>query len=124
MTARPAGFALLDVLIALAILGGALVTIQLAMTGALVHQTVRQQEAIALGLSQETVERVLPTPPAPMPVDEAEAPFPEPFERFTGEVLVADWEGKPDLKEVTVIIRWKGVRGDESYRLHTLAASY
>lgn len=114
-----AGFALLDVLIALAILGGALVTIQIAMTGALVHQTERQHEAVAMGLSQETLERVIGAP-----ATEAEAPFAAPFERYTSEVLVDDWEGKPDLKEVTVIVRWKGVRGDRSYRLHTLAASY
>lgn len=119
MRAGRSGFALLDVLIGLAILGGALVTIQLAMTGSLAHQTERQHEAVALGLATETLERVLPAP-----VAEAETPFADPFARYSREVVVTDWEGKPDLKEVTVVVRWKGVRGDESYSLHTLAAAY
>jgi prepilin-type N-terminal cleavage/methylation domain-containing protein len=112
------GFTLLEVLIALALLGGALVTLELLATTAAFRQVSRENETLAQGLAQETIERALV---APQP--EAPTPFESPFERFTREVTVGPWTGEPDLEEVVVTIRWTGVAGEESLRVHTLVAS-
>ena len=119
MRERTAGFTLLEVLIALAILGGALVVIQLAASGAAFHRVRTEHETTALGLAQETLERSLVGP-----VPESETPFASPFGRYTREVQVADWEGKTDAQEVTVIIRWRGTSREESLLTHTLVANY
>jgi len=115
---RPeAGFTLLEVLMALALLGGALVTLELLATTAAFRQVSRENETLAQGLAQETVERALV---APQP--EARTPFESPFERFTREVAVAPWTGNPDLEEIVVTIRWTGVTGEEALHVHTLVA--
>ncbi len=119
MDRRREGFTLLEVLIALAILGAALVTVQFAVSAAAFRQTQRENESISLGLAQETLEQSLVSP-AP----EAETPFEPPFERFTRQVEVAPWQGLPDLREVTVTIRWNGTMGQELFRVHTLVANY
>jgi type II secretory pathway pseudopilin PulG len=113
------GFALLDVLVALAILAGAVVAIQLASAALAFHQVKRENETVALGLLQETMEAALVSPAA-----EPETPFDDPFGRFSRTVEVANWEAKPDLLEVTVTIKWTGTTDEESLRMHTLVANY
>ena len=115
---REAGFTLLEVLIALALLGGALVTLELVATTAAFRQASRENETLAQGLAQETIERALVAPMAEPPIA-----FEAPFDRFTREVTVAPWTGAPDLDEVVVTIRWTGVTGEESLRVHTLVAA-
>jgi hypothetical protein len=105
------------VLIAIALLGGALVTLELVASTGAWRQASRENETLALGLAQETIERALVAP-----VQEAQAPFASPFERFTREVAVTPWDSRPDLDEVVVTIRWTGVTGEESLRVHTLVA--
>ena len=112
------GFTLLEVLIALALLGGALVTLELVASTAAWRQASRENETLALGLAQETIERALVAPG-----QEAETSFESPFERFSREVTVTPWDGRPDLDEVVVTIRWTGVTGEESLRVHTLVAA-
>jgi type II secretory pathway component PulJ len=119
MRAGKRGFALLDVLVALAILGGAVVTIQLASAALTFQQVKREGETIALGLLQETMERALVSPAA-----EPETPFEAPFDRFSRTVAVSNWEAKPDLLEVTVTIQWAGTTDGESLLMHTLVANY
>jgi prepilin-type N-terminal cleavage/methylation domain-containing protein len=119
MDRKGEGFTLIEVLIALAILGAALVTVQFAVSAAAFRQSQRENETISLGLAQETLERSLVSP-----ASQAETPFAPPFERFTGQVEVAPWQGLPDLREVAVTIRWSGTTGQESLRVHTLVADY
>lgn len=119
MKARNAGFTLLEVLMALAILGGGLVVAQLAASGAAFHRLRTESETIAVGLARETLERALVSP-----VAEGKTPFAPPFGRFSREVQIAPWEGKPDLREVTVIIRWNGISDEEVLSTHTLVADY
>jgi prepilin-type N-terminal cleavage/methylation domain-containing protein len=115
---REAGFTLLEVLIALALLGGALVTLELVATTAVFRQASRENETLAQGLAQETIERALVAP-----VTQVQTPFESPFERFTREVMLTPWTGAPDLEEVVVTIRWTGLAGEESLRVHTLVAA-
>ncbi|OGP81570.1 MAG: hypothetical protein A2Y95_11680 [Deltaproteobacteria bacterium RBG_13_65_10] len=119
MERRRDGFTLLEVLIALAILGGALVTVQFAVSAAVFRQTQRENETISLGLAQETIERALVSP-----ASEPETPFDLPFESFTRQVEVTPWQGLSDLREVAVTIRWSGMAGQESLHVHTLVANY
>lgn len=114
----PAGFTLLEVLFALALLGGALVTLEFVATAGAFRQASRENETLAQGLALETVERALVAP-----VSEAPTPFESPFERFTREVTLTPWAGAPDLDEVVVTIRWTGMTGEESLRVHTLVAA-
>jgi prepilin-type N-terminal cleavage/methylation domain-containing protein len=108
-TKNSRGFTLVEVLIAVGITSAALVVLSASANVFLGESANSLNQSTALRLAEEKIEQLYSTPFAAIVAEPAQT-LPVPFDKYEREVIVTNYLGFPDLKQVTVNVNYGGSR--------------